>query len=123
MVRVGDFDDKRLDHGEVQAGRHAIVEQPGVPQNAVLVVKVFLAQGPADALGYRSLHLAFDVTRMKGTADILDDRASENTDLSGFGVDFDVHAHGGEGVSHRADGTGIERRAAYYRSAGTGESG
>ncbi len=71
MFRIGDLEDHRIEHGQVGAHRHAVVEEARVIELAVLVEDVFLAQRPTDPLGGAALDLAFDIARMDGTADVL----------------------------------------------------
>src|SRR5215831_1553930 len=88
-----------LDQGKVKAGRHAVIEETGVPQDSPVIVEIFLIQCPADPLGCSALHLTFDVTRMNRFANILRHRGAQNINLARIGIDFHVNHRRGEGRS------------------------
>src|SRR5665811_967424 len=71
MLRVRHLDHHGVDHRQVRTNRHAIVEEAGIIDLAVFGVDVFLVQRPADPLRDAALHLALDITRMDGAADVL----------------------------------------------------
>ena len=76
MPWVRHLDQDRVDHRQVGANRHAVVEEAWVLQAAVLVVDVFLIERPADALRHTALHLALNIRGMYGPAHILDRRVA-----------------------------------------------
>ena len=79
-----------LDHGQVQRGGHAVVQERCVAQLAVVVVEVLFVQRHADALGGTALHLALDVGGVNGRTHVLNGRVAQNLDLAGVGIDLDI---------------------------------
>ena len=90
MARIGHFDEHCLDHRQVRSDRAAIVEEARIIHPALLVVDVFLAQCPADALGSAALDLTLDVARMDRLADILERRVALDRDVAGLHVHADI---------------------------------
>src|SRR5215469_16349783 len=90
MARSRHLNDTCFDQREIEAGRHSIIEEASVPQNPSIVVKVLLVQRPANSLRCSTLHLTFNVTRMNRLADVLGDGCSEDLNLGGIRIDFDV---------------------------------
>src|ERR1700742_2585897 len=86
----GDFHQSRLYHRQIGRDRAAIVEEARIVHLAVLIVDVLLVQGPADALHGTALDLAFHVTRVDGTADVLDGSVTHDSDLTGLVVHLDI---------------------------------
>ena len=97
VAGVRHLDDLGVDHGEVEAGGHAVVEEAGVRHGAVLLPHVLLAERPADALDGAALHLPLDVAGVDGGAGVLDGGEAEDIDLARLGVDLDVDDVAGEG--------------------------
>ena len=75
----------------------AVVEKARIIQPTLLVVDVFLVERPADALGHAALNLAFDITRMDRSADILRRGVAQHRDMPGLGIDLDIADMGREG--------------------------
>ena len=96
MARVGDLDDDRFYHRQVEAGRDPIVEIAGIVEMPVFAVVVLLVEGPADALGRTALHLALDIGRVNGATGVLDDGEAQDLDLARLGVDLDIGDIGGD---------------------------
>ena len=90
MTRVGRLYDDGVDHRQIQAGGHAIVQERGVLHTALGVEEVFFVQGPTDTLDHAALHLPFDVTGMDCLARVLHHGVVENGDLSSVNIDLDV---------------------------------
>src|ERR1700722_2057333 len=120
MTGVGFLDDDGFDHRQVEAGRHAVVEESGVTQRALVVVKIFFVERPAETLRGAALHLAFDVARMNRLARILRDGASEDLYFAGVGIDLDVNAGRRES---RSDAARVHARPTGDWTAGTREAG
>src|SRR6202011_4300422 len=55
-----------------------------------LVVDVLLVQRPADALGHAALHLALDIARVDGAADVLHRGVADDAHDAEFGIHFDI---------------------------------
>ena len=104
MARIGDFDQHRVDHRQVRRDGHAVVEEARVLEAPVLVVDIFLVEGPADALRDAALQLALDIGGMNGGADILHGGVAEDFDRAGFLVDFHVADMGAEAGAGAARG-------------------
>ncbi len=109
-----DLHNHRINHRQVQAGRHAVVQEAGVGHDALAVVDVLLVQGPADALDGAALHLALDVGGVNGGAAVLHGRVAQDRDLARVGVHRDIHDVGGEGpaLAGRIDAGPADDRAA-----------
>src|SRR5262249_35781085 len=89
VLWIWHFDHDGVDHRQVRTHWHAIVEEAGVIDLALLVVDVFLVQRPADALADAALELALDIARMNGAADVLDCGVADHSDDAQ--VDVDLH--------------------------------
>ena len=74
VPRIGYLDDHRVDHGQVQAGGHAIIKEAGVHHLALLVEEVLLVECPADTLDGTTLHLPLDIPRVDRLPRILEGR-------------------------------------------------
>src|SRR5258705_1494902 len=110
MLRVRHFDHYRVEHRQGRTNRHAIVEEAGVIDLAVLVVDVFLVQRPADPLRNAALHLALDIARMDGAADVLHRGVADDAHDPEFGIDLDVADVGTE-TTFRAFGVELHAGA------------
>jgi hypothetical protein len=93
MRRVWYLDDDRVDHRHVRGDRAAVVEEARIIHAAPLVVDVFLAECPADALGHAALDLALDIAGVDGAAGILRCRVAQDLDVPGLGIDLDIAEH------------------------------
>ena len=109
MVRVGHFDDDGFDVRQVGRHRDAVVQEAGVRKTAVIVVDVFLVEGPADTLGDTALHLAFDIARMDRLAGVLRHDEAQHRDLAGVGIDLDIAEGRGEARCLAAGGDRVRR--------------
>src|SRR5258708_38167303 len=96
VFRVRHLDHDGVDHRQVRTHRHAVVEEAGVIDLALLVVDVFLVQRPADALADPALQLAFDIGGMYGAADVLDRGVADHADDAEFDIDLDISDVGAE---------------------------
>jgi hypothetical protein len=85
MTRICYLDDCSFDHRQIEAGRHAVIEQAEIAQVALAVVDVLLVERPSKPLCGSTLHLTFDVACMNRPAGVLGDRAAENLSLAGSG--------------------------------------
>src|SRR6266849_10688927 len=119
MARCRHFNNASLDQREVEAGRHSVIKQAAVTQNALVVVKVLLVQRPADPMGSATLHLTFDVARMNRFANVLRHRGAQNFNLARVGIDFHVDEGSSEGWPNASC---INRGAAGDRSTSTGQT-
>src|SRR5262245_8076809 len=90
MAGVRNFNDDRVNHGNVETSRHSIVEEARVPHLVLGIEKVFLVERPANALHRSSLHLSLDVARMHRLACVLYSSVSEDGRLTRVGVDLDI---------------------------------
>src|SRR5271156_2801806 len=120
MAGVRFLDEDGFDHRQVEAGRHPVVEETEVTQRALVVVKIFFVQRPAESLRGAALHLSLDVARMNRLAGILRDGASQDLHLAGVGIDFDVNQRGRKAWSYPAR---IHARTAGDRSSRAAEAG
>src|SRR5215470_4794393 len=120
MIRIRNLDDKSLYLRQVKAGRHPVIKQCRIPQGSLLVVNVFFAECPSDALRDSALRLSLDVAGMERAAGVQRSRAAENLDLASVRVDFHVDASSGKGVAYRAGR--IDRCAPDHGPAGAGQS-
>src|SRR5262245_36349658 len=120
VARIRHFDDDRLDGGYVEGRGHAVIEEAGVEQAALLVVDELFVECPADALGGAALHLTFDVARVDGGAGIDDRGVAQHGDLAGFRIDFHV---GDVDRVRGTDAAGRDGRAADDRPAGLVQAG
>jgi len=68
---VSHLHDDGIDHRQVQAGWHSVVQEGGVLHPAIGVVEVFFIQSPADSLHHATLHLSFDIAGVDGFAGVL----------------------------------------------------
>ena len=106
MAGVGHLHDNRIDHGQVQRRGHAVIQEGGVHQLALIVEVVLLVERPANALHSPALQLALHVARMDGLAYVLYGSVAKNLHLARFGVYLYVDDVQREGVadSARVDG-------------------
>src|SRR5437667_1712097 len=72
MTRVWNLHNDGVYHRQVQARRHAVIEEAGVHHRPVGAHRILFVQRPADSLDAPSLHLALDVARVNCLACILD---------------------------------------------------
>ena len=80
---------------------------------------VLFVERPAYTLSGSALNLSLNVAGMDGLAGVLKCCVSQNLDLAGFGIDFNVDNVGGECTSR----TGwIHTRAAHYGAASIGQA-
>src|SRR2546423_1807854 len=122
MAGVRYFDEERIDHRQVERGRHAVVEVVRVLHAAFGAHEVLLGQSHADALGDAALNLPFDVRGVDGSADVLNRRVAKDCHLARVAVDLDVDDVAGEGRSRRrvvdvyadVDGAAGARQASGY---------
>src|SRR5260370_19444799 len=119
MPGVGFLDDDGFDHRQVEASRHPVVEESGVPQRALVVVKIFFVERPAESLHGATLHLSFDVARMNRLARVLRDGASQDLYFAGVWIDLDVNAGRRE---TRSDAARVHARTSGDRTAGAREA-
>ena len=120
MTGISDLDDLSFDHRQIQAGRHAIIEQAKIAQVALAVVDVFLVERPSEPLCASALHLTFDVARMNCPAGVLGDGAAQNLTLAGIRIHFDIDQGYGKGRAHAAR---IDRGTADDRTTSASQSG
>src|SRR5262249_1754002 len=120
MSRVGNLHDRGLDQWQVEGGRHPVIEQSGVTQYALVIVKVFFVEAPADSLRGAALHLPFNVARVDRLADVLCDGAPQDLNLAGIRIDFDIDQGSREGG---ADAARVDARPSAGRSASARELG
>src|SRR5262245_25521112 len=121
VPRVWHLDDHRVDHWQVGGHGHAVIEEAGVLQLAILAVDVLLVQRPADTLRHATLILALDVTGMDRPARILDGRVADHRDLAGLRINLDVGDVGGKAGGGTS---GVDAGIADDRTAGlTGDAG
>ena len=99
MAGIRHLDHHRVDHRQVEAGRHPVVEEAGVGHLALVVVDVLLVQRPADALHGPALHLPLDVAGMDRLADVLNGGVAQDGHLARLGIDLDVDDVRGEGAA------------------------
>ena len=99
MARVGYLDDHCVDHRQVQAGGHPVVQEAGVFHLPLVVKVVFFVQGPTDALDHAALHLAFHVAGVDGLAGVLDGGVVEDGHLARLGVRLHVDDVGAESAA------------------------
>src|SRR5207247_7343312 len=79
MAGIRNFYDDGFDHGQIEAGRHSVVEEARVPHLVLGVEEVFFIERPTDSLDRASLHLSLDIAWMHGLAGILNCRFSSAT--------------------------------------------
>ena len=115
MTGVRDLNHDGFNHGQIQAGRHPIVQEAGVLHQSVLAVDVFLVERPADPLGHAALHLTFHIAGMDGPSNVLDSRVAQHVHLAGFLVHGHVNHMGCKARSHTA---WVDGRATRDRTAG-----
>ena len=120
MAGVGHLNDDRINHWQVQAGGHPVVEEAGVQHPALVVHEVFLVQRPADTLHHAALDLALDVAGVYGPPGVLQSGVAKNSHLARVGVYLHVHDVQPEGVAHAA---GVDRCPAHDGAAGAVEPG
>ena len=102
MARVSDLHNHRVDHGQVEADWHTIVQEAGVHHLALVVVVVLLVEGPPDALDRTSLHLTLHVTGVNGFASVLDCGVAQYVYLPRLRVYFHIRYVNSEGVASTA---------------------
>ena len=85
MVGMGYLNYVSFDQWQVETGRDSIIEEARVAHTPLLIIEIFLVQRPAKALRGATLHLPFDIARMKGLADILGHAGAQNLDFAGVG--------------------------------------
>ena len=90
MVGVGDLNDHRVDHGQVQRRRHPVIQETAVQHDAFVVVYVLFIERPADALDYAALDLAFDVGGVDRFAGVLHGGIAQDLHLAGVRVDLHI---------------------------------
>jgi len=115
---VSHLHDDGIDHRQVQAGWHSVVQEGGVLHPAIGVVEVFFIQSPADSLHHATLHLSFDIAGVDGFAGVLHDGVVQDRDLAGLRVHFDIDNDGidnwndvgpnGEDYSRDHDNDGLD---------------
>ena len=96
MTRIRLLDDDRIDHRQIGADRNPVVEESGVLHLTLVVVDVFLVEGPADTLRGPALELTFDIGRMNRLAGILQHRVAQDIDLAGLRIHLDIDDMGAE---------------------------
>ena len=82
MAGIGYLHDHGVNHGQVQADRHAVIQEAGVGHLTLAVKEVFFVQGPPDTLGRTSLHLSFHVAGMNCFPAILNRRVAQYVHLA-----------------------------------------
>ena len=102
MAGIRELDHDGFQVGNVQRGRHPIVQERGVGHPAVGVVGVALGERPANALGDSALDLATSVRRKDCLTHVLDGRIAEDVHFSSFRVDGHIHDVRGERVAGKA---------------------
>ena len=100
MTRVGDLHDDRVNHRQVEAGGHSIIQERRIGHLTVVIVNILFIECPTDALGDTALQLSFDVARMDGLPDILECRVPEDIDFAGFRVHFHVYDVNSERITN-----------------------
>jgi hypothetical protein len=91
MSVVGRFDDHRVNHRQIQAGRHPAIEETGVKHQAIVVDKILFVESPADTLDSTALNLAFDIAWVYCFACILKSGVPDEVHLTGLWMNLDVH--------------------------------
>src|SRR5262249_61506263 len=71
MTWIGDFDQHRVNHRQVESRRHTIVQEARIDHIPSIVVDKLLVQGPTDPLHRPTLDLAFHIARVNGFAHVL----------------------------------------------------
>ena len=106
MTRVWHLHNDGVYHRQVQARRHAVIEEAGVHHRPVGAHRILFVQRPADSLDAPSLHLALDVARVNCLACILDGCEPKNGYLARVRVHLHISDVAGEGAAHatRIDG-------------------
>src|SRR5215467_2054680 len=100
VARIRHFHQDGVDHRQVERCRHAIIEEARIDHVAVVVVDKLFVQGPTDTLHNPTLDLAFDIARVDGPPHILHCSVAQNGDLTGIGINLDIHDMRGEGATH-----------------------
>src|SRR5918992_2010159 len=104
-----------VNHRQIEAGHHPIVQQAGVKQLPFITHEVFFVDGPAHPLDGAPLHLPFHVTGMDGLAGILEGGAAQHLHFAGIRIYFHIHQGSSERAAHSL---GVEVASAHYWSAG-----
>jgi len=114
MLRVRHLDHDRVEHRQVRADGHAIIEEARIIHLAILVVDVFLVERPADTLGNAALHLALHIGGVDRAADILERRVAHDPHDTEFDIHLDIADVRGEAALGAG---GVELRAGADRAA------
>ena len=99
MTRVRHFHQDRVDHRQVQARRHSVIEEAGIGHFALAVIDVLLIERPADALHAAALHLPFDIAGVNRLADILDRGVTQDRNFTGLRVHLNIDDVRGKGAA------------------------
>src|SRR5262245_25227587 len=102
MIGVGHFHDHRIEHRQVQADGHAIIQETAIEHVALGIEDILFVEGPPDALRGPTLDLPLNITGMDRLAGILYRRVAQNGDFAGLRVDLHIHNVG----AHRRSRTG-----------------
>ena len=121
MTGVRHFDNHRVNHRQVQAGGHPVVEETGVSHSTLGGVEILLVQGPADALHRGALDLSLDKVGMHRLAGVQKGGKAEDGDFAGIRIHFYIHdiagKDGADAGRGRRGGTG-NRAAGTHQAAG-----
>src|SRR5215831_12777266 len=86
MIGIGHFHDHRIEHRQVQADGHTIIQEAAVEHVALGVEDIFFVEGPANALRGTALDLSLDITGMDRLASILHRRVAQNGNFASLRV-------------------------------------
>ena len=113
MSAVGHFDDHRVNHRHVQAGRHPVIKETGVKHQAIAADKILFVESPSDTLDSTALNLAFDIALVYCFACILKSGVPDDVHLTGLCIDLDVHDVKPKGIADPAwvSGSPADNRA------------
>ena len=81
MIGIGHFHDHRIEHRQVQADEHAIIQETAIEHVALRIKDILFVEGPADALRGTALDLPLDITGMDRLARVLHRRVAQNFNL------------------------------------------
>ena len=115
VVGIGHLDDHRVNHREVKARRHAVIQEAGIDHVAILIEVILFIEGPTNALHHTALELTFHITGVNRLPGILDGCVAQDGDFPRLRVHLHVDDMGG----NRWAGTSrIDPGAAGDRTAG-----
>ena len=104
MPWIGHLHHHRVDHRQVQAGGHTVVQEAGVGHSTLVIEEVLFVQRPADALHRASLDLPLHVAGVHGFTGVLQRGVPQDVHLAGLGIYLHVHDMDGESS---ADALGV----------------